>query len=47
LRNVDRPSDSTTAAISFNAEFFAPAISTVPSSGDPPVTSKRSISAPS
>ena len=47
FRTMVRPSDSTTAAMSFSAEFFAPAISTVPSSDIPPVTSRRSITSPS
>jgi hypothetical protein len=33
--------------MSLSAEFLAPAISTVPSSGVPPVTSRRSMATPS
>ena len=35
--------DSSEAAISFSAEFFAPEIAIVPLSGTPPVIAMRSI----
>src|SRR5262245_32681782 len=47
LRSVNRPSASTAAAMSLSAEFLAPAIWMIPSSGVPPVTRRRSIRSPS
>jgi hypothetical protein len=41
--SADRPSASSTAAISLSAEFFAPAMGTVPWRLTPPVNRSRSI----
>ena len=45
LRSSVRPGASSAAAMSFNAEFLAPATRTVPEQRAPPVTRSRSIGA--